>query len=134
MSATPSDEPTEPTGICEEDNEGYQSKLSVSISGLPGKIAAGSGWHGFTLNVKNPTKSDLDEALFYAGVGPNDENAENPYKASQVRLQAKVDGTWVDIDDGDGYSFGFLDLSGIKAGKSVNYQLRLNVKAGCPHR
>ncbi|MEV6698554.1 LAETG motif-containing sortase-dependent surface protein [Streptomyces sp. NPDC051453] len=131
-SATPSDEPTDPTGICEEDNEGYQSKLSVSISGLPGKIAAGSGWHGFTLNVKNPTKTDLDQAIFYAGVGPNDENAENPYKASQVRLQAKVDGTWVDIDDGDGYSFGFLDLSGIKAGKSINYQLRLNVKAGAP--
>ncbi|MFC9532678.1 LAETG motif-containing sortase-dependent surface protein [Streptomyces sp. NPDC056975] len=131
-SATPSDEPTDPTGICEVDNEGYQSKLSVSLSGLPGKIAAGSGWHGFTLNVKNPTKSDLDEAIFYAGVGPNDENAENAYKASQVRLQAKVDGTWVDIDDGDGYSFGFLDLSGIKAGKSVNYQLRLNVKAGAP--
>ncbi|MFE4673096.1 LAETG motif-containing sortase-dependent surface protein [Streptomyces sp. NPDC056723] len=131
-SATPSDEPTDPTGICEEDNEGYQSKLSVSLSGLPGKIAAGSGWHGFTLNVKNPTKTDLDQAIFYAGVGPNDENAENPYKASEVRLQAKVDGTWVDIDDGDGYSFGFLDLSGIKAGKSVNYQLRLNVKAGAP--
>ncbi|MFB7996452.1 LAETG motif-containing sortase-dependent surface protein [Streptomyces sp. NPDC056002] len=131
-SATPSDEPTDPTGICEVDNEDYQSKLSVSLSGLPGKIAAGSGWHGFTLNVKNPTKTDLDEAIFYAGVGPNDENAENAYKASQVRLQAKVDGTWVDIDDGDGYSFGFLDLSGIKAGKSVNYQLRLNVKAGAP--
>ncbi|WP_406104598.1 LPXTG cell wall anchor domain-containing protein [Streptomyces sp. NBC_01003] len=131
-SATPTEEPTLPTGICEEDNEGYQSKLSVSFSGLPGKIAAGSGWHGFTLNVKNPTKSDLDEAIFYAGVGPNDENAENAYKASQVRLQAKVDGSWVDIDDGDGYSFGFLDLSGIKAGKSVNYQLRLNVKAGAP--
>ncbi|RFC74807.1 LPXTG cell wall anchor domain-containing protein [Streptomyces sp. AcE210] len=132
VSATPTEEPTLPTGICEEDNEGYQSKLSVSMSGLPGKIAAGSGWHGFTLNVKNPTKTDLDEAIFYAGVGPNDENAENAYKASQVRLQAKVDGTWVDIDDGDGYSFGFLDLSGIKAGKSVNYQLRLNVKAGAP--
>ncbi|WP_329571123.1 LAETG motif-containing sortase-dependent surface protein [Streptomyces sp. NBC_01361] len=131
-SETPSDEPTDPTGICEVDNEGYESKLSVSISGLPGKIAAGSGWHGFTLNVKNPTKTDLDQAIFYAGVGPNDENAENPYKASQVRLQAKVDGTWVDIDDGDGYSFGFLDLSGIKAGKSLNYQLRLNVKAGAP--
>ncbi|MFE6807324.1 LAETG motif-containing sortase-dependent surface protein [Streptomyces sp. NPDC057681] len=131
-SATPSDEPTDPTGICEVDNEGYESKLSVSMSGLPGKIAAGSGWHSFTLNVKNPTKTDLDEAIFYAGVGPNDENAENAYKASQVRLQAKVDGTWVDIDDGDGYSFGFLDLSGIKAGKSLNYQLRLNVKAGAP--
>ncbi|MFI9775866.1 LAETG motif-containing sortase-dependent surface protein [Streptomyces sp. NPDC051956] len=131
-SATPTEEPTLPTGICEVDNEDYQSKLSVSLSGLPGKIAAGSGWHGFTLNVKNPTKSDLDEAIFYAGVGPNDENAENAYKASQVRLQAKVDGSWVDIDDGDGYSFGFLDLSGIKAGKSVNYQLRLNVKAGAP--
>ncbi|MFF1687540.1 MULTISPECIES: LAETG motif-containing sortase-dependent surface protein [unclassified Streptomyces] len=131
-SATPSDEPTDPTGICEVDNEDYQSKLSVSISGLPGKIAAGSGWHGFTLNVKNPTKTDLDQAIFYAGVGPNDENAENPYKASQVRLQAKVDGSWVDIDDGDGYSFGFLDLSGVKAGKSVNYQLRLNVKANAP--
>ncbi|WP_405478973.1 LAETG motif-containing sortase-dependent surface protein [Streptomyces sp. NBC_00009] len=131
-SETPSDDPSEPTGICEEDNKDYESKLAVSLNGLPGKIAAGSGWHNFTLNVKNPTKSDLDEAIFYAGVGPNDENAENAFRTSQVHLQAKVDGTWVDIDDGEGHSFGFLDLSGIKAGHSTNYQLRLNVKASAP--
>jgi len=130
VSATPSDEPSEPSGIC-EDNEGYESKLTVSISGLPGQIGAGSGWHNFTLNVKNPSKTDLTDVLFYAGVGPNNENAENAYKTSQVRLQGKVDGSWVDISD-DGYSLGYLDLAGVKGGQSINYQLRLNVKAGAP--
>ncbi|MFF2507911.1 LAETG motif-containing sortase-dependent surface protein [Streptomyces sp. NPDC058067] len=130
-SATPIDDPSEPTGICEEDNKDYKSKLAVSLSGLPGKIAAGSGWHNFTLNVKNPSKTDLTDVLFYAGVGPNDENAENPFKASQVRLQGKVDGTWVDIED-SGYSLGYLDLAGIKGGQTINYQLRLNVTSSAP--
>ncbi|OIJ99123.1 LAETG motif-containing sortase-dependent surface protein [Streptomyces colonosanans] len=130
-SPEPTDEPTEPSGICEEDDATYKSKLNTTINGLPGKIVAGSGWHPFTLTVKNPTKSAAQDVIFYAGVGPNDENAQNPFKASQVQLQAKVDGVWVDIED-EGYSVGFLDLSDVGAGKTVNYQLRLNVKANAP--
>ncbi|MGR6972211.1 LPXTG cell wall anchor domain-containing protein [Streptomyces cynarae] len=131
QTSEPSDEPTEPAGECTEQDSHYKSKLNASLSGLPGKIAVGSGWHPFTLKVSNPTTDTIKNVIFYAGVGPNDENAENPFKASQVQLQAKVDGSWVDIEDG-GYSFGFLDLNDIAGGQTFNYQLRLNVKANAP--
>ena len=130
-SAEPTDEPTAPVGDCTEQDSHYKSKLDAKLTGLPGKIAVGSGWHPFTLQVTNPTKDAIKNVIFYAGVGPNDKNAENAFKASQVQLQAKVDGTWVDIEDG-GYSAGFLDLSDIAGSQTVNYQLRLNVKANAP--
>ncbi|MGW2644754.1 LAETG motif-containing sortase-dependent surface protein [Streptomyces sp. NPDC001393] len=131
-SAEPSGEPTAPTGICEQDDAGYKSKIHASLSGLPGEIAVGSGWHPFTLGVKNPTSSNLKDVIFYAGVGPSDPNAQYAFKTSQVQLQVKYDGAWYDVEDGAGHSNGYLDLSDIKAGQTVDYQLRLNVKANAP--
>ncbi|MER6737004.1 LAETG motif-containing sortase-dependent surface protein [Streptomyces puniciscabiei] len=131
-SAEPSDGPTTPSGICEEDDAHYKSKIHASLSGLPGEIAVGSGWHPFTLSVKNPTSSNLKDVIFYAGVGPSDPNAQYAFKTSQVQLQVKYDGSWYDVEDGAGHSNGYLDLNNIKAGQTVNYQLRLTVKAGAP--
>jgi len=131
-SSEPSDEPSDPAGLCEDQDPNYKSKLDASLSGLPGKIAVGSGWHPFTLNVKNPTQNTVTDVLFYAGVGPSDENAPNAFKASQVTLQAKVGGSWVDIKDEDGYSVNYLDLNDIKGGTTVSYQLRVNVRANAP--
>ncbi|MFK4144313.1 LAETG motif-containing sortase-dependent surface protein [Streptomyces sp. NPDC004065] len=130
-SAEPTEEPTEPSGICEE-NEGYQSKLDARLVGLPGKIAVGSGWHPFTLSVSNPTKTDVKDVVFYAGVGPNDPSAENAFSTGQVQLQVKHDGVWENVTDGEGHSVGYLDLSDIGGGRTVDYQLRLNVKANAP--
>jgi LPXTG-motif cell wall-anchored protein len=130
-SAEPTDEPTEPAGDCTGQDSHYKSKLDAKLTGLPGKIAVGSGWHPFTLKVANPTKDTVKDVIFYAGVGPNDEKAENPFKASQVQLQAKVEGTWIDVKDG-GYSLGYLDLDDIASGGTVSYQLRLNVTASAP--
>ncbi|MGR6971813.1 LPXTG cell wall anchor domain-containing protein [Streptomyces cynarae] len=129
--AEPSDEPTEPANDCAGRYSDYKSKLTASLTGLPGKIAVGSGWHPFTLEVSNPTSGNVMDVMFYAGVGPNDENAENAFKASQVQLQAKVQGSWVDVEDG-GYSAGYFDLWHVGRGQTRNYQLRLNVKANAP--
>ncbi|MGW1166638.1 LAETG motif-containing sortase-dependent surface protein [Streptomyces sp. NPDC002550] len=131
-SAQPSDEPTPPSGICEEGDAHYKSKIHSSLGGLPGEIAVGSGWQPFTLSVKNPTSADLKDVIFYAGVGPSDPNAQYAFRTSQVQLQVKYDGTWYDVEDGAGHSNGYLDLADIKAGQTVNYQLRLNVKANAP--
>jgi LPXTG-motif cell wall-anchored protein len=127
---SPEEEEEEPL-FC-DDNADYKSKLDAQLKGLPGKIAVGSGWHPFTLTVKNPTKTGVKDVLFYAGVGPSDPDAENAFKASQVQLQVKYNGTWFDITDDEGYSFGFLDLADISAGQTLNYQLRVNVKANAP--
>ncbi|MER6976642.1 LAETG motif-containing sortase-dependent surface protein [Streptomyces carpinensis] len=131
-SAEPTDEPSTPSGVCEEDNAGYKSKLDAQLNGLPGKIAVGSGWHPFTLSVKNPTQSSVKDVVFYAGVGPSDPNAPYAFKTSQVQLQVKYDGVWVDVTDDEGHSVGYLDLADIAGGKTVTYQLRVNVKANAP--
>ncbi|MFF2844980.1 LAETG motif-containing sortase-dependent surface protein [Streptomyces sp. NPDC058001] len=130
-SPEPTGKPTEPSGWCEDD-ENYKHPLKVGLSGLPGKIVAGSGWHPFTLSVKNSSDVTFEDVIFYAGVGPNDEEAENAFRASQVRLQAKVGGVWEDVVDEEGYSMNFLDLSTIPAGKTLNYQLRLDVRSNAP--
>ncbi|MFI1162294.1 LAETG motif-containing sortase-dependent surface protein [Streptomyces sp. NPDC020801] len=130
-SAEPTDEPSAPSGVC-EDNAGYKSKLDAQLNGLPGKIAVGSGWHPFSLTVRNPTKTGVKDVVFYAGVGPNDPNAENAFNSGQVQLQVKYNGTWVDVNDGEGHSVGYLDLSDIGAGQTVAYQLRVNVRADAP--
>ncbi len=131
-SSEPTDEPTDEPGFCEDEDANYKSKLDAQLSGLPGKIAVGSGWHPFTLTVKNPTQTDVKDIVFYAGVGPSDPNAPDAYKTSQVQLQVKYDGDWVDVTDDDVHSVGYLDLSDIAGGKTVTYQLRLNVKANAP--
>ncbi|MEU8585500.1 LPXTG cell wall anchor domain-containing protein [Streptomyces sp. NPDC048664] len=101
----------------------------MALVGLPGKIAVGSGWHPFTLQITNPSAADAKDVIFYAGVGPT--AGDHAFKPSEVRLQAKVGGTWYDVQD-EGYSLGYLDLSDIGAGKTVGYQLRLNVSATAP--
>ncbi|MDG4862422.1 LPXTG cell wall anchor domain-containing protein, partial [Streptomyces sp. T-3] len=124
---TPSSTPTE----TDEPTDPECKPLDVDIKGLNGKIAAGSGWHGFTLSVTNPSDEDYSDVLFFAGVGPNDADAEDPFKTGQVKLQGKVNGTWTTIDE-DGFSSGYLDMDELKASKTVNYSMRLNVAKNAP--
>ncbi|MGR6971228.1 LPXTG cell wall anchor domain-containing protein [Streptomyces cynarae] len=127
----PSDEPTWPSIYCADRYSDYKSRLTVSLTGLPGKIAAGSGWHPFTLKVTNSPIDWTWDIDYYAGVGPNDDNAKKPFKASQVQLQVKVNGSWRDIKN-RGYSRGFVDLGVINVAWTQSFQLRLNVKANAP--
>jgi hypothetical protein len=55
-SATPTDGPA-----CDYsgDDETVDDNLTTALSGLPSKIVAGSGWHGFTLEVGNDSGTDF---------------------------------------------------------------------------
>lgn len=72
-SATPSATPT-PTASKTEDTEepdedGYCNPrpLKLSINGLAGKIARGSGWDTFKFNVYNNSKKTVKNVWFFAG-------------------------------------------------------------------
>ncbi|MFE6622194.1 LAETG motif-containing sortase-dependent surface protein [Streptomyces sp. NPDC057740] len=66
-SAEPSEEPDYP--YCEEVDENFEEQaLDSEISGLPGKIVAGSGWHTFSLTVTNTSKATLNQVAVYAEV------------------------------------------------------------------
>ncbi|MGV9252494.1 LPXTG cell wall anchor domain-containing protein [Streptomyces sp. NPDC003697] len=124
-SATETPEP-EPS-LCED------SKVDVSITGLPGKIAAGSGWHKFSLNVWNTSDSTLNDLDFFAGASA-DKNGEELFKSKQVRLQAwnPSDKVWEDLDAG-GYAVGYVGYSDtLEPDYEIDIPLRINVKKSAP--
>ncbi|WP_247614953.1 LAETG motif-containing sortase-dependent surface protein [Streptomyces tagetis] len=127
-SAPEEEEPEEPgTGICED------SKVDMGISGLPGKIVAGSGWHKFSLNVANNSDSTLEELVYLAGAS-SDADGEDLFRSKQVRLQAwnPDDNVWEDLSE-DGYAVGFVGQTPtLEPGYEVSIPMRVDVRPGAP--
>ncbi|WP_408057759.1 LAETG motif-containing sortase-dependent surface protein [Streptomyces violaceus] len=122
-----SESPDPEPSVCED------TKVDVSISGLPGKIAAGSGWHKFSLNVLNNSDSTLNDLDFFAGASP-DKNGEELFTSKQVQLQAwdPQDKIWVDLNEG-GFAVGYIGYTDeLKPDYQVAIPLRLNVKPSAP--
>ncbi|MFH8464265.1 LAETG motif-containing sortase-dependent surface protein [Streptomyces sp. NPDC017991] len=122
-SETPDPEPS----VCED------TKVDVSITGLPGKIAVGTGWHKFSLNVLNSSDSTLQDLDFLAGAS-SDVDGTDLFKSKQVQLQAwnpdaKV---WENLDE-EGYAVGFVGYTDeLKPDYEVHVPLRINVKSTAP--
>lgn len=135
-SATPAPSTTspEPSDTPEpEPSECQDSKVDVSISGLPGKIAAGSGWHKFSLNVLNNSKSTLNELGFFAGAS-SDKAGDDLFQSKKVQLQAFNEDTkaWEDVDS-EGYAVGYVGYTDeLKPDYEVDIPLRINVKSSAP--
>ncbi|WP_433403518.1 LPXTG cell wall anchor domain-containing protein [Streptomyces sp. CA-146814] len=126
---------TEPDGSCKDTEERkFDKNLHSSFSGLPSRIVAGSGFHGFELNVEN--KGDkayqrVDLGLV-AGLIDVDSGLE---AAGHLTVQFKdpETGGWTDIppaqsDEGVGY-IGYTD---IRAKESFSIDLRLSVDKKAP--
>ncbi|WP_432149653.1 LPXTG cell wall anchor domain-containing protein [Streptomyces sp. bgisy029] len=126
---------TEPDGSCKDtDERKFDKNLHSSLSGLPSRIVAGSGFHGFELNVEN--KGDkayqrVDLGLV-AGLIDVDSGLE---AAGHLTVQFKdpETGVWTDIsparsDEGVGY-IGYTD---IRAKESFSIDLRLSVDKKAP--
>ncbi|WP_159393108.1 hypothetical protein [Streptomyces sp. SAT1] len=45
--------PRGPPSPCADDDLDADSRLTIAVSGLPGEIVAGSGWHPFALTASN---------------------------------------------------------------------------------
>jgi hypothetical protein len=130
---SPSTTATTPGEDEEEDFECKTSDLELSITGLPGKIAAGSGWHKFTLNVFNSSDAIVKEIDYIAGAS-FDKDGQNLFETKQVELQSldPETNTWETLDE-EGQAVGYIGSSNeLKPGYEVNLPLRLNVKASAP--
>ncbi|MFF5482595.1 LAETG motif-containing sortase-dependent surface protein [Streptomyces sp. NPDC012935] len=122
-----SEDPGEEPSACED------SKVDVSITGLPGKISAGSGWHKFSLNVLNNSDSTLGDLDFFAGASPDAEGMDL-FQSKQVELQAwdPENKVWVTLDEG-GYAVGYVGYTDeLKPDYEVNIPMRINVKSSAP--
>ncbi|WP_369390745.1 LAETG motif-containing sortase-dependent surface protein [Streptomyces sp. CG1] len=128
---TPTAEPTD-LGFCEDQNPHYKATLRMTLSGLPGKVVKGSGWHPFKMTVSNPSKDAIKDITLAAGVGPL--NGDNPFTLKQVVLQAYDPDAkqWFDVTDDGTYSFGSLGPGDLPGNSAVDLGFRLNVTAKAP--
>ncbi|MFJ4687454.1 LAETG motif-containing sortase-dependent surface protein [Streptomyces sp. NPDC091377] len=122
-----SESPDPEPSVCEDE------KVDVTITGLPGKIAAGSGWHKFSLNVLNTSDSTLNGLDFFAGAS-SDQAGEDLFQSKRVQLQAwnPDDKVWEDLNE-EGYAVGYVGYTDeLKPDHEVNIPLRINVKPSAP--
>ncbi|WP_262006884.1 LPXTG cell wall anchor domain-containing protein [Streptomyces sp. FIT100] len=119
---------------CEEIDENFEEKaLDVEISGLPGKIVAGSAPEEFNLTITNKSEADLKEVAFYAEV-ENYELDEDKYLSKYVDLEFKLPGTneWAGIGDKDWAGGYFWGVETMKSQDFVKIDLRLTIDKNAP--
>ncbi|MFB7455566.1 LAETG motif-containing sortase-dependent surface protein [Streptomyces sp. NPDC056188] len=134
---SPSASPSETSAwetCTEADDMAFDQNLHTSLSGLPSKVVAGSGFHNFKLNVKNSGNNAykrVDLGVFAAQI--DEKNFE--FNTSYLTLQFKdpATGKWVDIslderDEGAGY-LGYTD---VQAKESFSIDLRLSIGNKAP--
>ncbi|MYQ45624.1 LPXTG cell wall anchor domain-containing protein [Streptomyces sp. SID4985] len=106
--------------------------MRTSLSGLPSKIVAGSGFHNFKLNVNNTgdhAYKRVDLGVFAAAV------SEDDLSDNHLTLQYKdpTTGAWTDISlDMDSDDAGYLGYTDVQAKESFSIDLRLAVDAKAP--
>ncbi|WP_406383354.1 LAETG motif-containing sortase-dependent surface protein [Streptomyces sp. NBC_01618] len=136
VSSSPSASTSAPSSDSEDQElpaECSKSDLDISINGLPGKIARGSGWHQFKMNVYNSSKSVVKEIDYFAGAS-SDKDGYDLFKSKHVSLQALDQDTnkWEDLSE-DGRAVGYVGQSDeIRPGYEVDIPLRINVKSTAP--
>ncbi|MFD8672737.1 LAETG motif-containing sortase-dependent surface protein [Streptomyces seoulensis] len=118
---------------CDETDPKLDKELSTSLTGLPSKVVAGSGFHGFKLNVKNSgthSYKRVDLGVFAAAISDDD------YDATQyltLQYQDPSTGKWNDISvDEDDEAAGYLGYTDVKAKESFSIDLRLSVDKKAP--
>ncbi|MFH9860470.1 LAETG motif-containing sortase-dependent surface protein [Streptomyces sp. NPDC017202] len=135
-SSTPGGEPSEFPDDCPVDEDGVDvdSQLELSVSGLPGKIVAGSGWHTFKLTAANHSDKALGTVQWLAAI---DNESMSDDERTWLSTYAKIEyydpqaKAWDSIADdfGNGFYFGQTEL-GPK--ETVDIKLRVDITAKAP--
>ncbi|MEV5989441.1 LPXTG cell wall anchor domain-containing protein [Streptomyces sp. NPDC052051] len=112
--------------------------LTGTISGLPSKIVAGSGWHNFQFVVKNDSDKDLKNVWVNAFTEYNDDtNPDDSLSLDLATLQVKQNGSWNNTYHeaiGDTTLTGTFSaiLGSLEAHTTATLDLRVSVKASAP--
>ncbi|MFE6663136.1 LPXTG cell wall anchor domain-containing protein [Streptomyces sp. NPDC057697] len=125
-SSSESEDPA-PPAVC------ATSDLDVSVHGLPGRIARGSGRHAFTMNVYNSSRSTVKKIDYFAGAS-SDRAGDDLFRSEQVSLQVRdpETGAWVELGE-DGRAVGYVGRSDeMPPGYEVDIPLRIEVKRTAP--
>lgn len=138
-SAKPGDDvPFDPYNDCQDYKQ--DKKLTATISGLPNKIVAGSGWHNFEFVVDNSSDKDLKNVWIEAFAEYNDETDASLY-TDLAEIQVKEDGKWTDAyqdgieEGGESYNFSgsfIAVLDTLEKNTTATLDLRIKVSAKAP--
>ncbi|MBV9026083.1 MAG: LPXTG cell wall anchor domain-containing protein [Streptomycetaceae bacterium] len=137
-SPKPSAPATDPWSTdCTKADVDTNSVLQMSLSGLPSKIVAGSGWHQFTLTATNPTKQSLGKVVWVAGVDNGDDTL-----LKYSRIEYFNGKTWLDLKQqlsGTGVTEQQLGTTGVAFGETtlgasqtLKVQLRVSIDSKAP--
>ncbi|WP_427920472.1 LAETG motif-containing sortase-dependent surface protein [Streptomyces sp. cg40] len=117
-------------------------KLTASITGLPSKIVAGSGWHNFKFAVTNASDKDLQNVWINALTEYSDEvNDDSSLMLNLAEIQLKQDGKWTDsYQETVGSGSDATTLSGsivailptLEKNSSTTLDLRVQIKPKAP--
>ncbi|PCG81847.1 hypothetical protein CIB93_33190 [Streptomyces sp. WZ.A104] len=137
-SPAPSPSATSPEDICDGGDEDsdlvIDKNLRTTLSGLPSKVVAGSGFHGFKLNLTN--KSDkaydrVDLGVFAAKVDNRTWNDSTGHLTLQFKNPET--GAWTDIHlDEEDEASGYLGYTAVRAKESFSIDLRVSVDKKSP--
>ncbi|MEC4017464.1 LAETG motif-containing sortase-dependent surface protein [Streptomyces sp. H27-D2] len=128
---TASPEPAE----CEDGGEYAEDPdLSTSLAGLPSKVVAGSGFHGFEFSVRNNSDRSYQRVDF--GVIAATADADNPEGTGKyLTLQFKNPdtGRWEAIStDADDQGQGYVGYTDVLPHETLKLDLRLSIAAAAP--
>lgn len=139
-SATESGDAFDPYEDC--DSFDLDEKLSARVKGLPSKIVAGSGWHGFTFVVDNDSDRDLKNVYIDAFLEYGDDSTDAFLSGGLAVIQVKEDGKWTNsfqdsFEDEYGKPVNFTGsfvglLDTLEKHSSASLELRVKVKAAAP--
>ncbi|MFE9310946.1 LAETG motif-containing sortase-dependent surface protein [Streptomyces sp. NPDC088353] len=129
--ASPSPDPE----MCTDtEDEKYDENLRTSLSGLPSKIVAGSGFHNFKLNVKNTGDNAykrVDLAVFALLI--DDKNFSDTTSHLTLQFKDPSTGQWVNIslnmNDEGAFYLGYTD---VRPKETFSIDLRLSVDKKAP--
>ncbi|MGA4840119.1 hypothetical protein [Streptomyces sp. G45] len=139
----PSLEPCEPDGDTDGDTdndndndngEDLGNDLELELDGLPGRIAAGSGWHEFTLTATNVGDDDLGEVNWLVAADNFSESEdEQDWLSTYARVQFYDPAAkgWKSIVD-EAANGTYFDSTTLGASQQVELKLRLSISAKAP--
>ncbi|MFE9804900.1 LAETG motif-containing sortase-dependent surface protein [Streptomyces sp. NPDC005548] len=134
-SASPSPSGSTPADICVDENGEDVSELSAdltsSLTGLPQRIVAGSGWTGFKYNVSNHGDRAIADITPLIGVAAAGWDGRDYSGKITVQVLDKASGSWKEVAGAAGEGGTFTPFS-LNAGTSTSYQLRLSVSGKVP--
>ncbi|MFG2579272.1 LAETG motif-containing sortase-dependent surface protein [Streptomyces malaysiensis] len=135
--ATPTPGPTEEPGDgeCADDGDYNEDpELSTTLVGLPSKVVAGSGFHGFKVQVKNDSDRAYQRVDFGVFAGTVHESApDGTGKYLTLQFKDPESGAWkaISTDENDPGS-GYIGYTDVRPHETLTVGLRLSVAKSAP--